>query len=389
MAIETCDALVIGAGSVGTPTALFLAEAGYSVIVVEQRPSPGQGENKAAIGGVRATHSDPAKILLCAESLKFFSSWKDTYGSSIGWKRGGYLYPVYREEDMVTLRSLLPGQKAFNLAIDWISPTEVAGLIPGINENGLLGGTYSPGDGQVSPLLANNAFYMAARQAGCRFFFRERITGFNISSDRVIGVRTDKRRFSAGVVINAAGAEARDVAALAGVDIPVLSEIHEAGITSPMKQFLDPLVVDMRPGNEGKTSNFYFGQNDEGAVIFCYTPVRPDTGLERRATSEFLPVVSRRLIDLLPRLSNAVVRRTWAGHYPMTPDGLPIVGKAGEPEGLYLAAGMCGQGFMLGPGVGRAVTRLITEGSSGIHEEVFRTLSPSRTFSVGSAEVLT
>jgi len=386
---DTFDVLVIGAGSVGLPTALFLAEAGLSTAVIDRHPSAGQGENKAAIGGARATHSDPAKILLGEESLRFFSQWQAEYGTSIGWKMGGYLFPVYREGDAETLKNLLPLQKGYGLDIDWIDSDEVAECIPGITRKNLLGGTYSPGDGQVSPLLTNNALYLEVRKAGCVFFFNERITGLTVRAGTVTGITTDKRTLKAAAVVNAAGAEARDVAALAGVEVPVKPEIHEAGITSPMEQFLMPLVVDMRPGEEGKTSNFYFGQNDEGAVIFCYTPIQPKIGLEREGTSEFLPVVARRLISLLPRLKDALVRRTWAGHYPMTPDGLPIVGEAPGVEGFYLAAGMCGQGFMLGPGVGRNIAALITEGKPFIEESAFNTLNPGRPFSVERAEILT
>ena len=65
---NTYDAIVIGAGSVGLPTALFLAEEGLIVLCIEELPSTGQGQNKAAIGGVRATHSDPANLAVCQPS---------------------------------------------------------------------------------------------------------------------------------------------------------------------------------------------------------------------------------------------------------------------------------------------------------------------------------
>ena len=84
------DVIVIGAGSVGVPITYFLAKEGKRVLCVDRQPSSGQGQNKAAIGGVRATHSDPAKILTCQESLRIFSTWKDETGTDIGWKMGGY-----------------------------------------------------------------------------------------------------------------------------------------------------------------------------------------------------------------------------------------------------------------------------------------------------------
>jgi Glycine/D-amino acid oxidases (deaminating) len=74
------DVIVIGAGSIGTPAAMYMAQAGLKVLVVDQFASPGQGSNKAAIGGVRATHSDPAKIRLGLQSTKVFSTWQEEHG---------------------------------------------------------------------------------------------------------------------------------------------------------------------------------------------------------------------------------------------------------------------------------------------------------------------
>ena len=70
MSANIYDVIVIGAGSVGLPTAVFLAEAGLRTLVIDQFAGPGQGSNKAAIGGIRATHSSAAKIRLCLESLQ-------------------------------------------------------------------------------------------------------------------------------------------------------------------------------------------------------------------------------------------------------------------------------------------------------------------------------
>jgi len=109
------DAIVIGAGSVGCPIAYFLTLEGMKVLVVDREHSAGQGQNKAAIGGVRATHSDPAKIAICLESLGIFSSWKEKHGTDIGWIEGGYCFPIYREIDEEKLKLLLPVQKSFGL----------------------------------------------------------------------------------------------------------------------------------------------------------------------------------------------------------------------------------------------------------------------------------
>jgi len=386
--MSTYDAIVIGAGSVGLPSAVFLAERGLRVVVLEELAAPGQGQNKAAIGGVRATHSDPAKILLCKDSLEIFKGWKDHHGFDIGWKPGGYVFPVYEEAGEGVLRGLLATQKSYGLNIDWIDADAMADLVPGIRRDGLRGGTYSPEDGQVSPLLAAEGFRRAALAKKVDFRFHSPVTAIRTAGGKVQGVDTPDARFDAPLVLNAAGARARQVGALTGLDVPVIPDSHEAGITAPLAHFLEPLVVDIRPGPEGRTANFYFGQNHEGQIIFCYTPRDLMVGEDRESTSEFLPVVTRRLIDLVPRLRNMLIRRVWRGLYPMTPDGVAIVDRAPEPEGLFLAVGMCGQGFMMGPGVGRAMAAMMVDGALPLAEEAATMIRYDRDFQAAKTEAL-
>ncbi len=382
------DVIVIGAGSVGLPIALFMTLAERKVLVLETDFAVGQGQNKAAIGGVRATHSDPAKILICQESLRIFGEWQETYGQDIGWKKGGYSFPAYTQREENILKNLLPVQKSFKLNIDWLDAGDIKKVIPGILPDGLIGGTFSPDDAQVSPLLAIDAMFRVSLERGCDYHFRENVVDIIIEGSRVKGVKTEKGAYYAPVVVNAAGANANQIGRLTGLDLPVVPDSHEAGISAPMEQFLGPLVVDIRPGPEGKTSNFYFAQNKEGAVIFCYTPSKLFIGTDRESTSEFLPVVAKRMIGLLPRLKNMLVRRVWRGMYPMTPDGLPICDGVKEVEGLYLAVGMCGQGFMMGPSVGRNMANLIIHGKPLIEEKVFNTLSLYRDFYASKKEAL-
>ena len=379
--MKNFDVIVIGAGSVGVPIVYFLAKSGVKVLCIEKLASSGQGQNKAAIGGVRATHSDPAKIKICQKSLQIFSDWHETTGQDIGWKKGGYCFPAYREREEKMLKALLPIQKQHKLKIDWVEAKEIQKLVPGITADGLRGGTFSPDDGQVSPLKAIGAMTAEAKKLGAEFLFHTEVLQLEQeSSGKITSVVTKKEKFRTGAVVNAAGADASRICQQIGLDIPVLPDSHEAGISAPVAPFLAPLVVDMRPGPEGKTSNFYFGQNDEGQVIFCYTPLPIFPGNSRHSTSEFMPIIARRLINLVPRLKNLMIRRVWRGLYPMSPDGSAIVGRAPDIENLYLAVGMCGQGFMMGPGVGANMAAVITEGKPLIDPEVFEMLSPSRDF---------
>ncbi|MEW6072397.1 MAG: FAD-binding oxidoreductase [Planctomycetota bacterium] len=382
------DVVVVGAGSVGVPSAYYLAQRGLKVLLLDRRAAVGQGDNKAAIGGVRATHSDPAKILLCTRTLDVVRSWKEEHGDEIGWKPGGYCFPVYEETLEKKLRGLFAIQRRFGLDNRWVDAGTIAELVPGIAPEGLRGGTYSPADGQVSPLLLPVALMRHAREMGVDVHVKERVTGYLATGGAIRGVVTDRGTYHTPHVVLAAGADAAEHGPLLGIEIPVAPDSHEAGITAPVEHFLRPLVVDMRPGAEGRTANFYFGQNHEGQIIFCYTPKELFVGTNRESLSEFLPVLAARMISLVPRLKNLLVRRVWRGCYPMSPDGVPIVGNVDEIAGLTLAVGMCGQGFMLGIGVGQEVASLVVDGSYSLPPEAWEPIQVGREFAAGRTEAL-
>jgi sarcosine oxidase subunit beta len=376
MTTRVYDAVIIGAGSVGLPTAFFMAEAGLDLLIIDQFASPGQGSNKAAIGGIRATHSSPSKIRLCLKSIQVFSTWKETYGDDIEWYQGGYSFVAHREREERVLKDLLRIQHSYGLGICWLDREDLLEVIPDLDPEHLIGGTYSPGDGAASPLLTAHAFHTRARERGAEFRFNERVTGIIRRRGKVVGVRTDKGGYATETVINAAGPWARAVAQMSSLSVPVMPDSHEAGITEPVARFVEPMIVDIRPVKGSK--NYYFYQHSSGALVFCITPEPPIVGTDRRETSEFLPMIAPRMVGLMPKLANIRVRRTWRGLYPMTPDGFPIIGRVRELTGYIYAVGMCGQGYMLGPGVGSLLSRIVQEELTPEDEETLEELSPYR-----------
>ena len=374
--MKNYDVVIVGAGSVGLPLAHRLAARGARVGVVDELSSPGQGQNKAAIGGIRATHSDRAKIQIGIASLEFVRRLEEDYGEDVDWVQGGYLFPAYDQQIAENLKALLPIQKGYGLNIDWIGPEEVREIVPGIRAEGLLGGTFSPEDGHLSSLKLGGALYRLARRAGAEFHFETKVTGMEIVGGRVTAVLTDKGKFGCGTVVNAAGAFGREVGQMVGADLPVYPDSHEAGVTEPIQPLFNPMLVDIAPDEH--SDNYYFYQAKEGAIVFCITPRPKRMGTDRRSTSEFLPMVIPRMLNLYPRLRNIRVRRVWRGGFPMTPDGVPIVGFDRDVEGFFHAVGMCGQGLMLGPGLAEIAAEAIVDGTE---PEIFADLSPYRDFS--------
>ena len=377
--MQNYDIIIIGAGSIGVPLSFYLSQYAISVLVLEKMPSVGRGQNRSAIGGIRATHSDPAKIKICRKSIEIVSHMEDLYGYNVDWIAGGYLFVAYDYQTEERLRILLELQKHFELNISWISSEEVAELVPGINPNKLLGGTYSPEDGSASPLKLIDAFYLLACQTGVNFHFNEEVISFETHQDQIWTVNTNRKRYSAALIIDAAGASSRDLGKLINVDVPVYPESHEGGITEPAQRFFEPMIVDTRPA--AGSANYYFYQNAEGQVVFCLTPEPSIPGTDCDNTSIFLPQVTKRMIELYPRLRNLRVRRTWRGLYPMTPDGLPIIAYPREFSNYLIVSGMCGQGFMIGPGLGKILSELIVDNVRE-HDDILRQLNLYRQFTI-------
>ena len=378
------DAIIIGAGSVGVPTALALSQANLKTLVIDSFPSVSQGDNKHAIGGIRATHTHRAKIKICLRSIEIFSNWQAKHGDDIWWSQGGYCFVAYTQQDEDMLKKSVQAQKSYGLNINYVNSEKIKELIPGINSNGLLGGTYSPEDGNASPLLALHAFYRKSREHGAIYKFNESVVDILTKNNHIIGVKTNKATYKSRFVINAAGGNAKSIAKMVNLDVVVQPESHEAGITEPVKKFFEPMIVDIRPAQDpkfGNSKNYYFYQNNEGKIIFCLTPEPSILGVDRRETSSFLPQIAKRMINLIPRLKNIKVRRTWRGLYPMTPDGNPILGEIDNIKGFLLAVGMCGQGFMLGPGVGELLSRLLREKLTTQDKEILEDLSFYRDYS--------
>ncbi|MFN3411433.1 MAG: NAD(P)/FAD-dependent oxidoreductase [Exilispira sp.] len=370
------DVIIIGAGSIGTPTAYFLANAGFKVLVLEKYKAPGRGQNRAAIGGIRATHSDYSKAILCLRSIEIFKNWYNNTGDDINWFQGGYFYPIYNEKDKESVLSLLKIQKSFGLNIDFISKEEALNVVNDLVEKDLLGAIYSPEDGSASPLKSNYSFFRQAKLKGAEFIFENEVLSLIKDKDKFIGVKTNKDTYFAQYIVISTGKDIELFSRELGVQIPVKSELHEAGITEPVARLFDPMIVDIRSYPDSK--NIYFYQNSEGQIVFCLTPSPPRYYGSDSSTSEFLNQISSRIFYVYPYFGNLRIRRIWRGYYPNTPDGNPIIEFINS--NVLLLAGMCGQGFMLGPGIGEISAKILSNNLDDNDKRIIFQLSLFRKF---------
>jgi sarcosine oxidase subunit beta len=354
---NTADVIIIGGGIIGCATGYYLCKKGLRVYLFEKDYLTA-GSTGRCICGIRQQFSTPLSIKVAMESMKKFRSFHETVGQDIEFYQGGYLFLAHDQEKVDTYHELIAIQNKMGLDVEYITVPEIEKLVGGINTDGLLGGAYCPSDAQANPFLVVDGYAKCIRKTGRVFSYTE-VTSIDIERDRVISITThDGERYFAPIIVNAAGPFIRDIARTLDLDIPIYPERHEAMITEQMERFFDMMIVDYR------ADGCYFNQKwGKGSIIGCYTPVPNVPGHDTGTSFDFAREMGRRMARLIPKLANIKIIRQWSGSYEMTPDGNPIVDKT-DIDGFYIAGGMCGHGFMLGPEIGWVAAEYITEGKT-------------------------
>ena len=356
---NTADAIIIGAGIIGAATGYYLAKKKLKVYVLEKE-FPCFGSTGRCIGGIRQQYTHPLSINVMKESVNIFSSLSKELGKDIEWFQGGYLFLAHSEEKKNTYLSAIQIQQKFNIPVRFVSTDDCNHIVNGINTEELLGGAYCPTDGQANPFAVTYGFLQRIKELNGKVITNTNVYKITTSSNKVKSVITNSGEYFAPVVINATGSWAKNVSKMVGLDVPIEPERHESLVTEACERLFDPMLVDYR------SDGCYFIQNyGTGHFIGCYTPVPNVPGYDKRASSEFITEMPKRMSRLVPKLKELKVIRQWAGSYEMTPDGNPIVDKT-PVEGFYISAGMCGHGFMFGPALGKHMAELVTEGKSSL-----------------------
>jgi sarcosine oxidase subunit beta len=187
----------------------------------------------------------------------------------------------------------------------------------------------------------------------------------------MVAVETDRGAIAADVVVNAAGAWSKEVAALAGVALPNRPTRHEILATEATKPWLDPLVSVLGTG-------LYFSQTQRGELVGGIGDPDEPEGLHDASSLRFLARFAQAVTSCVPVTGALRVVRQWAGCYDVTPDNNPILGPAGFPNFLQMS-GFVGHGFMMAPAVAELMAGWMVAGE---RDEIFERFTLDR-FSTG------
>jgi sarcosine oxidase subunit beta len=349
----------------GASVAYYLAERGVTdVVLIEREPQLGTASTGRNAGGFRHQFSHPANIELSKESIALFANFEDVIGHPIDFWPDGYLFLLTSEASVTSFRANVALQRAHGISVDWLSAADAAALCPGLAVDGVIGATYCGHDGIADPNGVTQGFAKAAQARGVEIRRGEEVTGVRVEGGRVIGVDTSDGTVATPTVVNAAGAWARGIGRLAGVDVPVTPERRHIFIAQPAgggswdsaeHRAAVPasrlMVIDFE-------STFYF-HREGGGLLFGMGDPDETPGFDITVRWDFLPKVIDVAVKRLPALGAAAVSHAWAGLYEMTPDHNPIIGPASEVRGFYTIAGFSGHGFQHSPAAGRILADLV------------------------------
>ncbi len=367
---STAEAVVIGAGIMGCAIAHALAERGLTDVLVLERDQIGRGATADAAGGVRQQFSTETNIRLARESIRVWETFPQRFGRDIGLRQQGYLFLLTDPAEEPVFRQNLALQNGLGVPSRWVTPEEIAQINPHVVLDDVYGGTFCPEDGWCDTFGATIGFAQAARALGVRIEEDTPVTGITTDRGRVTGVRTEQGEVSAPLVVIAAGPQTRQVGAMAGVDLPIDPYRRMSFITEPfaaLPQSL-PMTIDFATG-------LYFHPESRGFLFGMADRDEPST-TDKTVDESWMAATVEALVARAPAFEEAGILRGWAGFYEVTPDDNPLLGWTGGPEGLAVAAGFSGHGFMQGPAIGRCMAELLLDGApSGIDIAPFR---PSR-----------
>lgn len=356
--------VVVGAGTLGMSAAINLVERRASVTVIDAGHIA-SGSSGRSVGVVGTQHVDRLSVEIRAQSVRQIRKWQ---ALGLEFHAIGYLRLGRDERDHALFRQSVELQREFGInTARVLDVAEIKKLVSHMNTSGLACALFGPEDGFLDPHTMCNLVAGLVREQGgairqnCRLERVERRgSGFELA--------TSTGLIACDAVVNAAGAWAGKVAQILGQTLHVTPERHEA-ITIRLSQPLDyvmPMVMDLVQGR-GTGLNFRYERPTELVTeihkVEGGTAASPDNYDDQigEAAKEQLAEL---LLERVPDLPGAGFGRGWAGLYPCSFDGQPLVGCIDPAEpGIVTAAGAGGYGIQLGPVIGQLAADWVLEGA--------------------------
>ncbi len=357
---HSVDLVVVGAGIAGASTACFAARAGLRVVVVD-RGLPAGGASGRTAGYIRCHYANQPEAHFAVDSWRMHRRWREEVGGENGYRRNGFLFivpPIL----VPTLEKNVALMRAMGVPTEVLDPKDVQRLLPFVETDGIGAAAWEPDSGHADPSDCVASLLANVRDRGGRVLTDAGPAHLVTESGRVAGVRLGPDRISAPAVLLATGAGTRELAAEAGVDLPVFPMPIGAGILQGLPGFdrvpctIDHAAEQWYRGEIGDA--LLIGAGYEDSIGFRGEPFHGKAEFAPPTLDELVSAATR-LVPRIPALEGAAPGRTWVGLDSRTPDGHALAGPIPGVPGLFVLTGGNGKGFKFGPSMGRALAEVI------------------------------
>ncbi len=360
--------VVVGGGIIGCSVAYHLAHMGWKDVVLLERDRITSGTTWHA-AGLMVTFGSTSET-----STEMRKYTRDLYArleaetdQATGFKAVGFIEVASDRDRLEEYRRVSAFNRYCGVDVHEISPAQVKDLFPLARTDDLLAGFYVKEDGRVNPVDVTLALSKGARQQGVRILEGVPVTGLLTKRGAVTGVTTAFGNIEAEYVVNCAGMWARQLAAKAGVTVPLQSAEHYYLITERIKE-----LGNTWPVLEDPASHAYFREEVGGLMIGLFEPICAPWNVggvpEDFSFGEIQPDWDRmggyveKAMHRVPISMEAGVKKFFCGPESFTPDLQPIVGEAPELKNFFVAAGLNSIGILTGGGMGRVLAHWIING---------------------------
>jgi sarcosine oxidase subunit beta len=356
--MATADAIIVGAGIMGCAIAHQLAERGMRDIVVFEADQIGRGATADAAGGIRQQFSTETNVRLATYSVRIWETFSARFDQDISLRQQGYLFLLKNPADEPVFRANLALQQRLGVPASWVDPDDIRAINPHVVLDGVYGGTFCPEDGWCDTYAATIGYARAAQRLGVTIREETPVFDITIENGKVSGVSTPAGDVAAPLVIICAGPHTREVGILAEVDIPVDPYRRMSWITEPFDALPPtlPMTIDFSSG--------LYVHPESGGFLFGMANRDEPSSFDKSVDEDWMATTVEALVEMVPAFEGASVLNGWAGFYEVTPDHNPVLGFIDGVEGLAVAAGFSGHGFMQGPAIGACMAELILDGTA-------------------------
>ena len=362
--------VIVGGGVVGTSVAYHLTKLGWTDVVLLEQGRLSSGTTWHAAGLVGQLRASESGTRLVQYSTELYAELEAEVGLSTGYKRCGGVTVARTDDRMTQLRRTAASADAYGLECVLLTPEEARERYPVMQVDDLVGAIWLPGDATANPTDLTQALAKGARRGGARVLERTRVLDVLVTDGRVTGVRTDAGDIEAEVVVNCAGQWAKELGAMAGVNVPLHSAEHFYVVTEPFAGVRPELPILRDP--DGYT---YFKEEVGGLVVGGFEPeakpwVSPDAipyPFEFQLLDEdweHFSILMENAVLRIPALRETGVRKFYNGPESFTPDNQFILGPAPETGNFYVGAGFNSVGIASAGGAGRALAEWIVGGEA-------------------------